>query len=1256
MKYFFSFFLAFFLFSCFGVLPSDASGKAHVKIGEEFSISATTRLKSPEISWTLLQGDAILEKKTGKKYSHVFTDLGEFLINVTAKSGNETETTTIFVEVSTNAPTFSKSGAIIETLPARTEGDGKIHLSGPRAEVAFFFSKSTGSIKQYAFDGDIFSDADGNGTIDDDIENKGDPSFFTGSAFSKVYENKGVPIRARLTVTDTAGIAHDDFVDIVFDAGNSIAERKTKPLQAILQTLPPADDSGIIHLTGDSGEVTFLSNMSEGDIVEYRIDKNTMLDSNKDGKPANDVDNLSDHSFSSGQPWRTAFQKSDTPVTVQLLVVGKNGKGSIVQRQVVFGGDGIKLLPAMVASQNAIVTGEAITFRLFNVPADTKISWDFNGDGVFESENTDSTEMQYRFGEEGEFTVTAVLASLGKKEVTRVNKTITVKTGTSSEITTNAPTAKFTVKKDGGKVLFDSAASAADGQLSNTDLSFSWDFGDGEHTEGPNPSHAYKTVGDYQVVLTVEDSAERRGTYTEAVTISEADIAGNPAGTPGASPSVSPGGETPTGSPDGQGGNGGGTNGDTSSKNDGAIWQGFSLPWWIWLLLFFLLIPFLIIIRKKIEDPDKSFSEIIFPKKETLVESGMAEIVSESLRNDVPVQQGAPDETPEWMRTHDEVKTVTPVVEDEDDIPQRDFSREALPSPAPLDRSDGDVPDWMKGSSDSPFSEDLPDEPGNSSFGQNTGPSVSSAPITEQFDGSDHPEWLDEIKYSGSPISHEDPGPSLSVATPEDSTTVPFAPNWMNDSPAPASEQNFGATAQTLPEDDEALPDWLRTGDSNPSTVNVIQGGEGEEFPLDKGGRGGNEELGIEEDDEKFEEGNIAENDEVRGDENLSDPLAEETEMGNEEDALERDTLSSDDETIPEADNADEDQNLPDWFHPLNNTPQTEGEGLDENSEIPEPESDVLEDESTPAEENQDDEAFLEENSESTLDEEDSENSEDDETSGEENIPENDEESEVTASLVSPEIPAIQTETRENMPYFQKDESGELHHPEVFQTEETGENFSTPATEEEIENLEDENISDPIAAETVPEEENLEIPETEGELGIEEEGGENTETLEGGSVNLDEQENPDSTVEEKNPGNSEDDEPSEAENMVQRDAVLGEENLFAETISSYVAYPEDAENSKMPAIDNIPENTEEVLAADSGLLQTPIFVERPSLPLSAPENEEETPLSEVVVPQAPIPDISSIVPNTAVYSSIPTEEAVREDAQNTNVLPDWLKS
>jgi len=74
----------------------------------------------------------------------------------------------------------------------------------------------------------------------------------------------------------------------------------------------------------------------------------------------------------------------------------------------------------------------------------------------------------------------------------------------------NAPEVTFmytvdhNTSMDGGTVDFDSTATDAD----NDDLTYLWDFGDGETSTETDPQHIYATNGSYTVMVTVNDSTD----------------------------------------------------------------------------------------------------------------------------------------------------------------------------------------------------------------------------------------------------------------------------------------------------------------------------------------------------------------------------------------------------------------------------------------------------------------------------------------------------------------------------------------------------------------------------------------------------------------------------------------------------------------------------------------------------------------------------------------------------------------------------
>jgi hypothetical protein len=677
-------FSLFLLFSLFGVTQVDASGKAYVKVGQKITLSTQSNISNPTIQWTLKKGEEIITQSTGNVFSISFSDVGMYTINIVAsgRENIETERTTIEIESSINPPIYSRIGAVISSLPKMSE-DGKIHLWGEEATVSFSFIQSSGDIKEYRFDGNIYEDADENGVIDDDIENKNDPSFFSGESFSKTYKNTGSPIQARLTIIDSEGREQVDTIDIVFDTQGP--NLKQKSLKAILQTLPESDENGVIHLSGNEAEVTLFGGFSEGDIREYRIDKNLNMDSNDDGDTKNDIDNITNASFQNGQPWVTTFKKEWEPIVVQLTVVQENGQGSLVQRRIVFddeGGVRENFLPVLIISQGQIFTGDSVSFRVFNAPEGTTYSWDFDGDGVFEKEKSESSEILYRFAEEGDFSVNVRLEKEGVDAI-NLQKQIVIRNIKPGESNTKNPTANFSFDVDKNTVLFDASESSLDSRLANQELSYSWEFGDGTFGNGKTIEHTYAETGEFVVILRVEDSIEKRSATSQSISITEI----LPSPTPAPEESLTPS-EQPSPS----------ENLPEEKITDSSF---PSLPWWIIFLLVIAFIPLGYFAWKKINDPDKSFEEIWKETLESFQKHTKQPIKEQSFsdaeqKEDSSSQEKNISTPPDWIRNHEEISaTFKEAGENEESTDKKEEgSEEALFN----DKDEEIFPPWLQSS------------------------------------------------------------------------------------------------------------------------------------------------------------------------------------------------------------------------------------------------------------------------------------------------------------------------------------------------------------------------------------------------------------------------------------------------------------------------------------------------------------------------------------------------------------------------------
>lgn len=785
LTFLFSAFLLFFSLLLAGEY-SFAASKAYLSIDEKIELKVNNISSRAEVEWVISQDGAIIETKKGKTLQYSFPKIGEYVVrtSVTDVDGN-VDVSVVEVVVSQSLPNFAPLEAVISSVPAPK--DGVITLSGESADVTFSFRDSKGEVEKYELEADVFSDSDGDGIIDNDVDNKDDPSYLSGTFYTHTYVNTGIPSKAVLRVIGDGGEVQESSVTLLFDESGE--DKTQKQLRAVLNTVPESDSAGNIPFPKSGGTLLVFAGESEGDITEYHID----VDQDKN------PDNTGTDSFLEGSVYPIEINSLLEEQIITLTVKSKSGQVHAIQKTLVpantvyISPSGNSYLsPLLFASRSKILEGQTVSFKVFNAPENSRFSWDFDGDGVFEIEDSEVSEVEYKYAQEGNYSTRVEIVESGKSTLIQ-RRTVSVFNKNEGQIKTLPPEAMFLAQLDSNKVSFLSSESKADSNLINTDLSFSWDFGDGYKTEGPNPIHTYKEGGDYTVVLSVEDSVGRTAVYSEEISITDLNHDFDESQHGGISiPEESPLEPTPeviaattlpevTDVPDESN-----ENRENDTEGSTASREGFSFPWWVLPPLLIFLLPALFLLKKKIDEPDKSFSDIIHgiihPPKRDLDEKGKesveAEIVgSDILSPEVPQDAGnndkdGEDDVPDWMRSYDddeleqgseqleENESLSPV-----DNPLVDSSLEviapelpeSLPSeddtkiskdivdPAPLEENDGVVPDWMTPS----VSEE--------SEGSEVIDSVPLAEDKEKEEGGDlleevspfdvdHPEWLQDIK------------------------------------------------------------------------------------------------------------------------------------------------------------------------------------------------------------------------------------------------------------------------------------------------------------------------------------------------------------------------------------------------------------------------------------------------------------------------------------------------------------------------------
>ncbi|MCK5602343.1 PKD domain-containing protein [Candidatus Pacearchaeota archaeon] len=510
-----------------GVSSVMASGKMEVKIGNRVDFVGESSNQSVDYKWVVKKEDEILKTQTGRNFSFQFPLQGEYSVNLTATFGSKVESTTIHVLVgeryprpySDELPADEVTGGLplkinLETLPMR-DGEGQIRLLGD-GKASFLLEQSIGNILEYRIDRNIFEDSDGNGVANDDIDNADDDSYLTGRSWQTAYEvGESDKIVAEITLVDQGGRKVKEQVQIVFDEMD-----ESGTLSAILESSPSSDsEDKMIHLYHDPHTVSFYSRYSTGKVLEYRIDRNIFEDSDGDGNPENDIDNIDDISFKTGDVWNTNYNKTDEQIIAQLIIVGEGGKGSRVQKGVVFGEKPVPPAPTLdevaetgirlTSDKDFIVVGDPITFTVKGLQLGLEeytFGWDFDGDGEVDKSIEGMDFVEHIYDLPGVFEVKVIITDQEGNSADRILEIVSKDT-----VLTKS---NFTFEVSGNTVHFTNL-STANSSLANKSLDYQWSFGDTDpqgfedqrsqiNTE--NPTYIYKNAGKYIVTLTITDA------------------------------------------------------------------------------------------------------------------------------------------------------------------------------------------------------------------------------------------------------------------------------------------------------------------------------------------------------------------------------------------------------------------------------------------------------------------------------------------------------------------------------------------------------------------------------------------------------------------------------------------------------------------------------------------------------------------------------------------------------------------------------
>ncbi len=521
-----------------------ASGKMEVRLGEKVTLQRETVEPGSTYKWVVKKGREIISTQAASIFNYTFMEQGEYNVNLTLISpSGDTKNTSVYVLVGDRypRPTVEGEEGVIppeemplmisySVLPSPSE-DGVIHLIGD-TKVLFDIDVVRDDILEYRIDRNIFEDSDGNGTANDDIDNANDDSYLLGGIWETEYkEGEAAKIVAEITLIAKDGEKTKSQVEIVFDEEPS---REGDPV-ALLEVAPAPDPKDqLIHLYDDPSMVAFYSRRSEGKILEFRIDKNIFVDSDGDGNPANDIDNMNDSSFQTGDVWKTEYSKTDDQIIAQLIVVGEEGKGSRVQRGIWFTDKPkppaiteIKDAIQLTADKDFVLKGDPINFAVEGLTQTLNnyiFEWDFDGDGVMDQEIEANNTVMYIYDFAGIYNPKVAITD--KDENTA---DFTLEIVVKDAIVT---TSDFDFEIDGNTVEFTNLSVSAL-KLADKKLYYTWNFGDTDQSGYESqkdqigisdPTYTYNKAGNYIVSLMITDADQVIDTKTSEIVI-EFDLA-----------------------------------------------------------------------------------------------------------------------------------------------------------------------------------------------------------------------------------------------------------------------------------------------------------------------------------------------------------------------------------------------------------------------------------------------------------------------------------------------------------------------------------------------------------------------------------------------------------------------------------------------------------------------------------------------------------------------------------------------------------
>ena len=669
-----------------------ASGKMEVPLGEQVTLQAETLQSGGTYKWVTTKGRDILNTQSGNYYSYTFDSQGEYEVNltVTDKAG-ATKTTVVDILVGNRYSAPSGSGSTdtgsfadvpleisVDTLPT-ISSEKTVYIAGDEGRVVFDMSTRP-DILEYRIDRNVYVDSDGDGIANNDVDNSDHSSYLLGGIWqTKYYASESSRIAAEVTVVNALGKKAKTQVEVLF-ASSPAKEGK---VVAILDTLPALDpDDKNIYVYGDKDTVAFYSKRSQGDIVEYRIDRNIFDDSDGDGNPANDIDNRTDTSFKTGDVWLAEYEKTDQQIIAQLITVGSGGTGSRIQREIIFTDAPVIEIPEtpgqtedtiqLTADKEFVQKGDTVLFMVKGLSQDLEnytFDWDFNGDGEVDQTVEGDNTVTYIYD-------TAAIQPVGVRVMDTGGNEATFKLDfLVKDIAVTK--ADFDYETDGLTVDFTNLSEVSQ-DLANKSLQYTWSFGDTDPDNYDaqrdkigveNPTYVYKMPGNYIVSLTVVDSEQVTDTKTTEIILE------------------APEGYVPDGSVSEEA-----EDIIRPEKSGSLIGTIFKIVLYIILIVIILIAVIIVglMVFLKIQNPDLVFEELVDELKIKLLAMMGVHDMIEPVPSAKGATQTAPEATP-MPKAAPAPETSAPSVEEEAPVPEPDLSK-----------ADAPMPDWLKPGGASP--------------------------------------------------------------------------------------------------------------------------------------------------------------------------------------------------------------------------------------------------------------------------------------------------------------------------------------------------------------------------------------------------------------------------------------------------------------------------------------------------------------------------------------------------------------------------